>query len=128
MRKRLLIVDDHADFRAMLRNYLNQNESNLEIFEASTGEMGIAKASFVKPDIILMDISLPQANGLEATIQIKEENPQCHIIILTMFDVAVFKKAAEKLKTTEFIGKSEVYDRLLPAIKKCLEDTKIKNP
>ena len=121
MKKKVLIIDDHADFRAMVKDYLNRDELDLEIFEASTAEMGVAKASFVKPDIVLMDISLPSANGLEATKHIKEDAPNSDIIILTMFDVEVFKQAAQKIKATAFIGKSEIYERLLPVIKECLK-------
>ena len=126
MRKRILIVEDHEDFRAMVRDYLNRYKLNLEIFEASTGEMGVIKASCVKPDIVLMDISLPQANGLDIAKHIKEDHPHCDIIFLTMFDVALFKKAAEKIKARAFIGKNEVYEQLLPIIRKCLEDNKTK--
>ena len=121
MHKKALIIDDHDDFRGMVRDFLNRQKLGLEIFEASTGEMGVAKASFVKPDIVLMDINLPQINGFEAARQIKEDNPKCDLIILTIFDVAVFKKAAEKIKVKAFIGKNEVYDKLLPVIKECLE-------
>ena len=120
--KKVLIIDDNSDFRAMVKEYLSMHKLGLEIYEASTGEMGVAKASFVKPDIILMDINLPHANGLEATRYIKEDNPDCDVIILTMFDVDAFKQAAQKINARDFIGKSEIYDRLLPTIKKCLEE------
>ena len=121
MKKRILIVDDHADFRTMVKDYINRNKLGVEVFEASTGEMGVVKASFVKPDIILMDINLPQTNGLEAAKCVKEDHPHADIIILTTFDVGAFRKAAEKIKVRDFIGKHDVYDCLLPAIKKCLE-------
>ena len=118
--KKVLIVDDSDDFRAMLKDYLKRHHLGLEIFEASTGEMGVAKASCVRPDIVLMDINLPHANGFEATKHIQGDHPDCQVIILTMFDVKVFKEAAEKIKVADFIGKSEIDERLLPAIKKCL--------
>jgi two-component system response regulator DegU len=126
MKKKVLIVDDHDDFRIMVRDYLNGHKLGLEIFEASTGEMGVAKASFVKPDIVLMDVNLPQINGFEAARQIQEENPNCHVIILTVFDVGVFKKEAAKIKARAFIGKNEVYDKLLPVIMQCLEPNKVR--
>lgn len=121
MKHRILIIDDHADFRAMVKDYLNRDGLNFEIFEAGTAEMGVAKASFVKPDVILMDINLPNLNGLAATKHIKEDFPDCEVIILTMFEVEAFKQASEKIKASAFIGKSEIYEKLLPAIKKCLE-------
>ena len=122
MKKKILIIDDHADFRAMVKDYLNRDGLNLEIFEASTAEMGVMKASCVKPDIVLMDINLPNINGLAATKHIKEDVPGCDVIILTMFEVGAFKEAAKKVKAAAFIGKSEIYDQLLPAVKKCLAD------
>ena len=122
--KKLLIVDDSDEFRVMLKDYLTRHDLGLEIFEASTGEMGVTKASCVRPDIVLMDINLPHANGLETTQHIKEDNPRCDVIILTLLEVKSFKEAAQKSKATEFIGKSEIDERLVPAIKKCLASQK----
>ncbi len=127
MRKKILIVDDNIGFRSTVKDYLTMHNVNAEIFEANTGEMGVAKASFVKPDVVLMDISLPHANGLEATKYIMEDNPYCDVIILTMFEVDVFKRAAQKINVRDFIGKSEIYDRLLPAVVKCLEEKRGKD-
>jgi DNA-binding NarL/FixJ family response regulator len=119
MKKKILLVDDHDDFRTTVKDYLHRNHLALEIFEANSGETGVLKASCVKPDIVLMDISLPNENGLEAARQIKEDQPDCDIIILTLFDVAAFKKDAEKIKVRGFIGKNEVFEKLLPLIKEC---------
>jgi two-component system nitrate/nitrite response regulator NarL len=123
MKKKILIVEDHDDFRATVKDYLNQHNLSLEIFEANSGEMGVLKASCVKPDIVLMDINLPNENGFEAARQIKEDQPGCDIIILTLFDVAIFKKSAEKIKARAFIGKDQVYEKLLPVIKECMLET-----
>ena len=117
MKKKVLLVDDHDDFRTAVKSYLNGHDLGLEIFEANSGEAGVIRASCVKPDIVIMDISLPNENGFEAARQIKEDQPGCDIIILTLFDVALFKKAAEKIKVRAFIGKNEVYNKLLPVIK-----------
>jgi DNA-binding NarL/FixJ family response regulator len=120
MKKRILIVEDHDDFRTMVRDYLKGQKLALEIFEASTGEMGVTKASCIKPHIVLMDINLPRANGIEVAKQIKEDHSDCHIIFLTIFDVPIFKKAAQKVKASAFIAKNNVYYQLLPAIQECL--------
>ncbi|MBP6342809.1 MAG: response regulator transcription factor [Candidatus Omnitrophica bacterium] len=121
--RKILIIDDSDEFRAMLKEYLKRHNLGAEIFEASTGEMGIAKASCIRPDIVLMDVSLPKINGLEATQQIKTDNPDSHIIILTMFSVQKFKEESKRIKADDFIGKSEIDEKLVPAIRKCFEST-----
>lgn len=125
MKKRLLIVDDNAEFRTMLKSYLATQALPVEIFEANTGEMGVTKASFVNPQLILMDINLPQANGLAAAREILSEHPDTQLIVLTMFEVEVFKKAAADLKAAAFVAKSDIYEKLVPAIQKCLELTAV---
>jgi DNA-binding NarL/FixJ family response regulator len=120
MKKKILLVEDHDDFRATVKDYLIGQKLDLEIFEAKTGEMGVITASCVKPDIVLMDINLPSKNGIEASRQIMEDQPDCDIIILTLFDVPTFRKTAEKIKIKAYIGKDEVYQKLLPVIKECL--------
>lgn len=119
--KRILIVDDSAPFRTMVKSYLQKNNLNFEIYEASTSEMGLAKASCIKPHIVLMDINIPHVNGIVTAKHIKVENPDCDVIILTMFGIEAFKEAAGKVEASDFIEKSEIYDKLLPSIKKCLE-------
>ncbi len=119
--KKILIIDDSDDFRAVVRNYLKIHNSGLEVFEASSGEMGITKASCVRPDIVLMDLNLPHANGFEITQQIKDDHPACQVIVLTMFEVPLFKEKSLKVGAVDFISKNEVFDRLLPAIKACME-------
>ncbi len=121
MATKILIVDDHQDFRGIVKEYLLKQNLGIEIFEASTGEMGVAKASCIKPDVVLMDINLPNANGITAAKHIKEDHPDCDVIILTMFEVKPFKEIARKIKAKDFIGKSEIYEKLVPVIKKCLK-------
>ncbi len=125
MKSRILIVDDHTDFRTMLKDFLIRSRLDLEIFEATSAEMAVAKASCVKPNIVLMDISLPKATGLEATKHIKEELPDCDVIIITMFDVKAFKQAAEGIHATAFIGKNDVCEQLLPVLNRCLSAQKV---
>lgn len=122
--RKILIIDDSEEFREMLKGYLKRHSLGAQIFEASTGEMGIAKSSFIRPDVVLMDVSLPKVNGLDATQQIKMDNPDCHVIILTMFAVRKFKDEAQRIKADDFIGKSEIDEQLVPAIRKCFNACK----
>ncbi|MBI2849079.1 MAG: response regulator transcription factor [Chloroflexi bacterium] len=81
---RLLVVDDHALFRKGLVALL-RSQPDLEVVgEADSGEQALKRARETMPDIVLMDIMMPEGNGLEATLRIKEEMPQVKIIILTI--------------------------------------------
>ena len=83
---RILIADDHPVFRFGLRTLIS-TESDMEIVgEATTGIETVTIAKQSKPDVILMDINMPELNGIEATRQILKEHPETVILILTMLD------------------------------------------
>ncbi len=82
----VLLVDDHAIVREGISHILAR-EADIEVVgEAASGEEAIAKARSLKPDVVLMDISLPGLSGMEATRQIKQEQSQVHVLALTMHD------------------------------------------
>lgn len=122
MKTKILIVEDNDEFRIVVKEYLKKQNLGVEIFEASTGEMAVAKACCVRPEIVLMDMRLPNITGLVAAKQIKEDNPECRIIALTMFEVEGLRQACKNTHIDEFIGKSELYERLVPAIKQSLKN------
>ncbi len=83
---RILLVDDHAILRAGLRALLRA-EADIEVVdEASDGKEAVAKTEKLSPDIVLMDISMPVMNGLEATRRIHQSCPQVRVLVLTIHD------------------------------------------
>ena len=85
-RTRILLADDHTLFRKGVRTILEQMD-NLEVVgEAGDGQQAIEQARELVPDVILMDIKMPDVGGLEATQRILQENPHIGIILLTMYD------------------------------------------
>lgn len=82
----ILIAEDHVVVRESIRQFL-EREAKLEVVgEASDGEEAVQMASQLKPDVIIMDISMPKLNGIEATKQIKAQQPSATILILTAYD------------------------------------------
>jgi DNA-binding NarL/FixJ family response regulator len=83
---RVLVVDDHTLFRDGLHAILS-NVADMEVVgEAGTGAEAVAQASSLSPDVILMDISMPDLNGIEATQQVLATKPDTGVIMLTMLE------------------------------------------
>jgi len=83
---RILIADDHPVFRFGLKALLEAEADTEVVGEATSGKEAVALASALQPDVILMDLNMPDLNGLEATRQIMEANPETGILVITMFD------------------------------------------
>jgi NarL family two-component system response regulator LiaR len=82
---RVLIVDDHAVVRQGLRTFINLQEDMEVIGEGNDGAQAVELAGNLLPDVILLDLVMPQMDGVEATKHILERSPKSHILILTSF-------------------------------------------
>ncbi len=83
---RILVADDHEVVRQGLRTILESHPGWEICGEALTGREAVAKAVELKPDVVVLDFSMPELNGLEATRQIRKLLPKTEILILTMYD------------------------------------------
>ncbi len=83
-RIRILVADDHGIIRRGLRLQLEQHEDFEVVGEASDGRQAVKMAETLKPGVILMDIGMPNLNGIEAAAQIVRQNPAAKIVILSM--------------------------------------------
>ncbi len=120
MMPRILIVEDHKDFRQAVVHFLELNKIKAQMMEACSGEEGVLIARKVKPRVVIMDFCLGGINGIEAARQIKKHDPKCNIIMLTMFDAKEIVQVKRNRVIKAFIGKSELFDQLIPAIDKAL--------
>lgn len=114
---RLLIVDDHAVLRAGLRTLLNL-QSDLEVVgEAAEGPEALEKVQRLQPDVVLMDISLPGMEGLEATAELKKRHPEVRVLILTMHEDRRYLSPALKAGASGYVVKRAADTELLEAIR-----------
>lgn len=82
---KILLVDDHQMVRLGLKSYLELQDDIAEVSEAVNGREGVEQALASRPDVIIMDIVMPEMNGIEATLAILKEWPEAKILILTSY-------------------------------------------
>ena len=113
---KVLIVDDHAILQDGIKALLN-TENDMEIVGvASNGKEAIAKAQELLPDVIIMDISMPIMNGIEATRLITKKNHKVKILVLTQHDNAEYVLSAIKAGAAGFLPKKAIGSELILAI------------
>jgi len=113
---RILIVDDHTVVRKGLKALI-LTEADLEVVgEAGDGEEAVRRARILKPDVILMDMSMPKMDGVEAITEIKKEDPEARILVLTSFAEDKKILAAIKAGALGYLLKDASPDELLRAI------------
>ncbi|WP_435166077.1 response regulator transcription factor [Paenibacillus glycanilyticus] len=115
---KMIIVDDHAMVRSGLRMLLNGTEDMEVVAEASDGDEGIRTALQLKPDVVLMDLSMPQGkDGLAASAELKELLPDTAILILTMHDDDEYLFRAIHAGAAGYVLKNAPHEELLTAIR-----------
>lgn len=113
---RILIVDDHGVMRAGLRSML-EDVSEFEIVgEASNGHEALQLASEHLPDIVLLDIGLPDIDGIEVTRRLRKLVPQSQVILLTVYEDESLLREAIEAKASGYVIKRAVEAELISAI------------
>jgi len=121
---KIILVDDHPLFREGIASRLNMHEGIDIIAEAENGKQLLEKLADAKPDIVMMDISMPEINGMDALEIVKEKFPEVRVIMLSMHDdkeyiVSVIRSGAEGYLLKDISG-----EEMIAAIQKVHEGGK----
>src|SRR3954463_14768295 len=113
---RILIADDHDVVRAGVRTILESQPGWEEVAEGSAGKEGIDKALPTRPDVAVLDFSLPAVNGVEATRQIRARVPGVEVLIFTMHDTEALIRDVLEAGARGFLLKSDAKRFLISAV------------
>ena len=120
---RILLADDHALVLAGIRALIEDDLDDVEIVgEANNGRDAVALALQLRPDLIIMDISMKELNGIEATAQIKHDMPTARVLILSMHTTEDFVRRALKAGASGYIVKDSAPLELKMAIEAIMND------
>lgn len=116
METKVLLADDHAILREGLRMVLDAQPQIKVVGEADDGREAVEMAESLHPDVVVMDIAMPNLNGLEATRQIKRRHPEIKVVILTMHENQQYLMQIVKAGATGAVLKRSAGTELLTAI------------
>lgn len=111
-----MLADDHAVLRSGLRLLIDKQDDLEVVGEAGNGAEALLLAADLQPDIILLDINMPEVDGLQALPQLKEQAPHSRVLILTMHDDVGYLQQALKAGAAGYVLKQAVDMELLMAI------------
>jgi two-component system nitrate/nitrite response regulator NarL len=107
MHKRILIVDDSELVRGLVREFIESLPGFEVCGEAADGLEGVEKGLELKPDLIVLDFSMPRINGLQAALMLHEIVPETPIILFTVFKDAVLSRLARNAGVTSIVSKTD---------------------
>src|SRR5579864_8234 len=113
----VIVADDHTILRAGLRMMLNATPDIEVIGEASDGKQAVAEALRLVPDVIVMDITMPECNGIEATRQVKKLLPETRVLVLTMHENEEYLFQMLRAGAAGYILKEALDTELINAIR-----------
>jgi len=118
---RLLLAEDHVLVRQSIRAFL-ESAGFMVVGEASTGMEAVEMACALQPQVVIMDIHLPQMNGIEATRRIRQQMPQVRVLALTAYNEKAYQRAILDAGADAFVLKTAEFSELLIAIQRVLKE------
>src|SRR3954468_15948035 len=119
---KVLLADDHRIVREGLRSLLESQPDLQVIAEASDGRQAVEMARDLEPDVVVMDVAMPQLNGIEATRQLAGDDRGTKIVALSMHSDRRFVSEALKAGASGYVLKDGAFDELISAIRAVVSD------
>ena len=116
MAVRILVVDDHAVVRRGVRSLLESQEGWEVCGEATTGRDAVEQSRRLRPDVVVMDLSLPELNGLDATRHILKDAPETEVLVLTMHQSEELARDVLQAGARGYVLKSDADENLIAAV------------
>ena len=116
-RLRILLADDHKIIRDGLKLLVNEQPDMQVVGEAGNGREVLEKARELKPNVVVMDLSMPELNGLQATARLKEERPEIKVVALTVHEDESYLRQLCKAGAAGYVLKRSAGDELIQAIR-----------
>jgi DNA-binding NarL/FixJ family response regulator len=114
--KRVIIADDHKIIREGLRSLLERSGEFECVGEADDGRQAVMLATELRPDIVIMDIAMPNLNGIEATRQIKSELPEVEVVVLSMHATRNYVLQVLQAGASAYLLKDSAFEELSTAL------------
>lgn len=118
--KRLLVVDDHPIFRHGICQILSQFNDVIVCGEASNAQLALEAMRLYKPEVALLDVSMPGANGIELIKHMLAEQPALIILVISMHDESLYALRALRAGARGYVMKQQAMDHILEALRKVI--------
>jgi DNA-binding NarL/FixJ family response regulator len=118
----ILIIEDNRHMRRMLSEMLGSALAPHAVHEAADAHSALILCRDLAPELVLMDVDLPDANGIALTTTIKTLDPGASVVILSSHRNQVYQDAARAMGATAYVFKDEIHARLLPLLAALLAD------
>ena len=119
---KVLLADDHRIVREGLRSLLEAQDDMHVVGEADNGRMALEMAAEHEPDVVVMDVAMPQLNGIEATRRLMNDQPDTKVVALSMHSDRRYVAEALKAGATAYLLKDGAFDELVTAIRAVIAD------
>jgi DNA-binding NarL/FixJ family response regulator len=114
---RVVLADDNHSFRGTLKAILSLQPDIEIVGEAATGREALRQVSALRPDVLVLDIRLPDYDGLEVLRRLRQTDDQTRVVVLSLWDNAEYRRTAKERGASAYVVKGVAFTQLLPIIR-----------